>query len=97
MLGTTMDCPWLALKMAVFCSPEMGYSLRPTFQSLLPIPSQRGLFFPPPLSSLPLPVNEMTKRVFQGVAEGKVFIVDTRERTARSMWESPEQGEKVVN
>jgi hypothetical protein len=29
------------------------------------------------------------------VVEGKVFIVDIREKTARSIWKSPEQREKV--
>jgi hypothetical protein len=32
-----------------------------------------------------------------GMVEGKAFIVDVRERTARGIWESPEQGENMVH
>lgn len=31
--------------------------------------------------------------VIQGMVEGKVFIVDMRERTTRGTWKSPEQRE----
>lgn len=31
------------------------------------------------------------------MVEGKDFIVDVRERTARGIWESAEQGEKAVD
>ena len=33
----------------------------------------------------------------QGMFEGKGFIVDMRERRARGIWKSPEQGEKVAD
>jgi len=31
------------------------------------------------------------------MVEGKVFIMDMRESAVRGIWESPEQGEKVVD
>ena len=35
--------------------------------------------------------------MFHDMVEGTVFIVNMKDRTARGIWKSPEQGEKGVD
>lgn len=42
------------------------------------------------------PLFKLITQSLRSIVEGKVFILDTRERTVRGIWKCPAQGEKVV-